>query len=72
MNDLPEVKPEHLPAKTLAFDHLELRDYFAAAALTGILASHSGETALPADDKAAKWSYQAADAMLKERTKPAA
>ncbi len=49
---------------------MTLRDYFAAAALSGIVAAHSGETALPADDKAARWSYQAADAMLAERVKP--
>jgi len=67
-HDPPEVKAEHLPPReALAFDSMTLRDYFAAAALTGLLASHSGEIELPDDDKAAKWSFAFADAMIARR-----
>jgi len=66
------VDPKLLPPKALAFDHLELRDYFAAAALTGILASHTGETALPSDGSASREAYEYADAMLKQRNTPTA
>jgi hypothetical protein len=51
-----------------AFDGVTVRDYFAAAALQGILAAHSGEVQLPADAKAATWAYEQADAMLKARS----
>lgn len=45
---------------------MSLRDLFAAHALAGILAAHSGETALPEASKAARWSREFADAMLLE------
>lgn len=61
-----------LSGTQIAFDALTLRDHFAAAALQGILAAHSCEVQLPDDDKAAKWAYRAADAMLKQRATPAA
>lgn len=65
----PPVDPDHLAraAAQPAFDAVTLRDYFAAAALQGILAAHSGEVQLPDDDQAARWSYAAADAMLARR-----
>ena len=50
-----------------AFDGLTVRDFFAAAALQGIISAHSGDTALPDDGKAAKWAFSAADAMLARR-----
>ena len=47
-----------------------LRDYFAAAALTGYLAAHAdGETALPKKVEIAEYAYRMADAMLVERRK---
>lgn len=49
---------------------MTLRDYFAAKALTGIIASFTGQdTPLPATGMAATTSYDYADAMLKERAK---
>lgn len=45
-------------------DGMSLRDYFAAAALTGLLAHPNQSTDVPAFAKAA---YHFADAMLKER-----
>jgi len=42
---------------------MNLRDYFAAAALTGICSSGT----LPSDVKASQWAYEYADAMLAAR-----
>ena len=53
-------------------DHgMTLRDYFAAAALTGLIAaSHSPEGGVDYDDEATTESaYRTADAMLAERDK---
>jgi hypothetical protein len=73
VTDMPAVVSDDTEARRHgqfpAFDSVSLRDYFAAAALQGILSSHSGEVSLPDDAKAAKWSYQAADAMLAARLK---
>ncbi len=47
-----------------------LRDYFAAAALTGIIASYTASDQtfqLPGDEEAAEWAYDYADAMLEQR-----
>lgn len=46
-----------------------LRDMFAAHALTGIIASHTGadDIALPPEARAAKWAYEYADAMMRHR-----
>ena len=41
---------------------MSLRDYFAAKALTALASQHGSEDA-------AKWAYQMADSMLKERNK---
>jgi hypothetical protein len=52
------------------FDHEEgmtLRDYFAAKAMQGLLACPVGEGK---NEEYAKWSYEFADAMLAERSKP--
>ncbi len=49
-------------------DGMSLRDYFAAAALQGILAAYSGEgLKLPAESEAAVDAYDYADAMLEAR-----
>lgn len=49
---------------------MSLRDYFAAAALQGILAMHADpEVSPPSDEKAARLAYAQADAMLREREK---
>ena len=44
---------------------MSLRDYFAAAALQGMMAEYDPEDEL--EHHIAKWSYKAADAMLKAR-----
>ena len=53
---------------TTSSEGMDLRDYFAASALQGLLAYHatSGRYA-PPDDELARQSYKAADAMLEER-----
>jgi hypothetical protein len=53
---------------TVESDGMTLRDYFAAAALTALIPDCNRETW--AED-AARESYRAADAMLKEREKQA-
>ena len=50
---------------------LTIRDYFAAAALTGYLAAYAGDgIALPDEKNAAQAAYEYADAMLTARAKP--
>ena len=44
---------------------ISMRDYFAAAALQGLMAKMEPENQL--EHHIAKWSYEAADAMLKAR-----
>ena len=44
---------------------MTLRDYFAAAALQGLMAEYDPEDEL--EQHIAKWSYKAADAMIKAR-----
>ena len=44
---------------------ISMRDYFAAAALQGMMAEYDPEDEL--EHHIAKWSYKAADAMLKAR-----
>ena len=53
---------------------MTLRDYFAAAALQGILAHSTpcNDQAWKSDQCAAEWSYKLADAMLAERQKEGA
>jgi len=46
---------------------MDLRDYFAAAALTGLMACGDG-TAV-SDRTLAQWCYEKADAMMKERNR---
>ena len=49
---------------------MSLRDYFAAKALQGSLASYAGpECTLPRPELSASEAYKYADAMLKEREK---
>jgi len=45
---------------------MTLRDYFAAKAMQGLLASLPSDTTLY-DSNVAKWSYEMADAMLKAK-----
>ena len=44
---------------------ISIRDYFAAAALQGMMAEYDPEDEL--EHHIAKWSYKAADAMIKAR-----
>ena len=53
------------PAGVQHNDGPTLRDYFAAAALQGMMAEYDPEDEL--EHHIAKWSYKAADAMLKAR-----
>lgn len=53
------------PAGVQHNDGMTLRDYFAAAALQGLMAKVDPEDHWA--DYRAKWSYEAADAMLKAR-----
>jgi hypothetical protein len=46
-----------------------MRDYFAAAALTGILASHAHQGNIADAAACAKCAYERADAMIAEREK---
>jgi hypothetical protein len=66
VTDLPEIDPKHLP-RGATFDAMTLRDWFAGQALAGILASHTGETALPEDKRAARDAIEYIDAMLARR-----
>ena len=47
-------------------ESVTLRDYFAAAALQGFMAAHTSGGCL-VDDLYAKYAYDLADAMLKQR-----
>lgn len=62
----PPMTAPPLSGKRVAFEYLTVRELFAAQALQGVIASHSGETALPDEKKAAKWSREFADALLAE------
>jgi hypothetical protein len=48
---------------------MSLRDYFAAAALTGILASYAHQGNIADAVSCAKCAYERADAMIAEREK---
>ena len=63
INDDGPVFPT--PAGVQHNDGMTLRDYFAAAALQGLMAKVDPEDHWA--DYRAKWSYEAADAMLKAR-----
>jgi hypothetical protein len=64
------VTAEQSPSGAFAYPGMTLRDYFAAAALQGLLASSSVGDALAEPDYA-KAAYIQADAMLAEREKGA-
>jgi hypothetical protein len=50
---------------------MTLRDFFAAHALTGMIATHTPEEmSLPRADDAAEYAYRCADAMLEARRTP--
>ena len=53
------------PAGVQHNDGPTLRDYFAAAALQGMMAEYDPEDEL--EHHIAKWSYKAADAMIRAR-----
>ena len=59
--------------KVVAHPGMSLRDWFAAAALSGIIACHAdSDERLPDEKKAAKWAFEYADAMIAAREpKPA-
>lgn len=57
---------------TTGSDGISIRDYFAAKAMQGMLASDSEDkiSAWQNPEKAAAWAYQFADAMIARRAKP--
>lgn len=46
---------------------MSIRDYFAAQALTGLIAANAGRQVLPQSEVAAELAYGYADAMLRHR-----
>lgn len=74
----PISNPPAFPVSTIDGynnDGMELRDYFAAKAMQGIISNNyysmiiSGNTELPEPKYLSEFSYQIADAMLIARTK---
>lgn len=66
----PEAGQQHF-SDPAAYTGMTLRDYFAAKALAALIGAdkdyeNRGAKAVP---KLARWSYEYADAMLKERAK---
>lgn len=57
------------PSLESEYDGMSLRDYFAAAACTGMLLAKNNEALQVHVDIVAKASYGVADAMLKARAK---
>ena len=55
---------------TPPIDHITLRDYFASNAMQGMLSENSGIRY--SNDELAKFAYEVADAMLKERSRETA
>lgn len=64
ITDTGERDRAYLKARAEAVGGMTLRDYFAAKAMQGLMASPSDPASL---EIAAEWSYKVADAMLKER-----
>ena len=60
MSNCPEFQVPYRPAA----EGMTLRDYFAAAALQGLLVGSNDATS-----DIVKWAYEAADAMMAERAK---
>jgi hypothetical protein len=65
MNNIPAFPRPHSGATQYAQEGMDLRDYFAAKAIQGMLANDWSV----ADSDVAKWSYVIADAMMKAREK---
>jgi len=63
---IPGTTVEFAPKPENALWIMTLRDYFAAAAMQGMLADAEGES----NDSIARYSYDLADAMIREREKP--
>lgn len=65
----PYSKPYYEPEDYRIHRGMSRRDYFAAAALTGIIASHTGIQAMPDEDEAASDARAYADALIAELDK---
>ena len=65
----PTQNEKQIGPDTYHYEGMTLRDYFAAKAMQGDVASASQETALNLP-RLAKWAYQVADEMLKAREVP--
>jgi len=59
----------NITSEVEAQDGMSLRDYFAAQALAGLIAAHTGEMSLPVANHAARDAYEFADAMIVARRK---
>lgn len=68
MNTNTKLPAFFTPAPNQANDDKALRDYFAANALTGLLAHNASDT--HSDKELATQAYHLADAMLAERDNP--
>ena len=64
MNNGGQAFPSTITDDSLHVGGMSLRDYFAAKAMQGLMASPSDPASL---EIAAEWSYKVADALLKER-----
>jgi len=63
----PQIDPDP-NGESIMFEGKSMRDYFAASALQGLIASQSGDdVGLPNPDFAADWAFRYADAMLEAR-----
>lgn len=61
------IRPSDVPFHLPLYRSISLRDYFAAAALTGMYAGYQGNA--PEPEQVANDAYFIADEMLKEREK---
>lgn len=66
----PETSPDPLGGNAQV-SGMTMRDYFAAKAIQGFLASFAGaDCRMPTPEQLAHDAYQQADAMIAERSKP--
>ena len=61
--------PQHREPLEIVYPGMSLRDYFAAKAMAGWLATWPDDAPLNNPEGVAKTAYRVADAMLKEREK---
>jgi hypothetical protein len=70
MSEDKKVEPETILFRTFAIKGLDLRDYFAAKAMQGIIsASHNNGDVYYEEETVAEAAYKMADEMIVERAK---